>query len=274
MKTSLLLILSLLLCQYTNVQARNSAICFLTEIPGLEILRFAEQLTQSAIQYDMDVFIMIDNNYFNVSSIYVPSDVRLLQIPKEQCINYGYQNTISLYARWREITSWDKALLYFGELNKSYSFVWLIERDVFIPSVQAFYSLHDLYSHTSDLIIPHNDINLLGDSSYWHWHMAVGKLIPPWSASMVNVIGFSRRILTATSDYVRWRGEVPFHEFFFNTLAMQSNMTIVVPTELDTIVFQGIHTLADVHNQPNNFRHPVKDLGRQQKWRETLVFLN
>jgi hypothetical protein len=274
MKTSLLLVLLLLLCQYKNVQTRNSAVCFLTETPAFDTLRFAEKLTQSAIQYDMDVFIMIDVNYINASGVNVSSDVRLLQISNQECIKYGYQNTISLLPRWREITSWDKALLYFSELNKSYSFVWLIEKDVFIPSVQAFYSLHELYSHTSDLIIPHNEINLLADSSYWHWRMAVGKFIPPWSCSMANAVGFSRRMLIAMDEFIQWLGEIPFHEFFFNTLAMQSNMTTVVPTELDTIVFQRVHTLDDVQNQPNNFWHPVKDLKKQQNWRETLVFLN
>jgi len=217
---------------------------------------------------------MIDDNNFNVLNVNISSNIRLLQIPNQECIKYGYRNTISLSPQWREVTSWDKALLYFGELQKNYSFVWLIEQDVFIPTIPAFYSLHQLYSNTSDLVVPHHTINLSGNTSIWHWSKTIGKFIPPWSCSMVNVIGLSRRLLTAINEYVRWRGEVPFHEFFFNTLAMQLNMNIVTPTELNTILYEANHNLFDVYRHPNNLLHPLKDLSKHNKWHELLVFLN
>ncbi|CAF1223158.1 unnamed protein product [Rotaria sordida] len=198
MTTYLLLILLLLSHQHTNVQAGRSALCFLTRIPALETLEFAQELAQDAIEYDVDVFIMIDDNKFNVSTINISSNIRLVQISNQECIYYGYRKTIYVGKGWPKITSWDKALLYFTLLNNNYGFVWLIENDVLIPSVQAFRSLHQLYSNTSDLIVPSNKINLLGDTStrIW-WPQAVGKLILPWSHSMVNVVGLSRRMLIA-----------------------------------------------------------------------------
>ncbi|CAF2817658.1 unnamed protein product [Rotaria sp. Silwood2] len=267
----LLLILLLLLYQHTNVQAGNSALCFLTERPSFETIEFAQELAQDAIEYDLDVFIMIDDNNFNISTINILSNVRLIQISNQECVHYGYQKTISLTSTWREITSWDKTLLYFTLLNNNYTFVWLIENDVFIPSVQAFSSLHQLYSNTSDLIVPRNEINLLGNTSTWLWSMEVGKLILPWSCSMVNVVGLSRRMLIAIADYVHWLGEVPFHEFFFNTLAMHLNMTIVTPTELSTIVYQTFYSLEQIFKQPNNLWHPFKDLAKRKLWRKMLV---
>jgi hypothetical protein len=255
-----------------NVEAQRSAVCFLTARPALETVAFAEELAKDGIQYGLDVFIMIDDNNFKPPTIDTSSHVQFLQISNEQCVEHGYQKSISLAPEWREITSWDKALFYFGVLYKNYSFVWLVEKDVFIPSVRAFRSLHQLYANTTDLIVPHHGINLLGDTSGWHWLWAVGEFTPPWAYSMVNVIGLSRRILTAMDDYVRWRGEVPFHEFFFNTLAMQSNMCIVTPTELDLIVYSAAYSFEQVSKQPSNLWHPVKHLAKHKRWRAMLVF--
>ena len=164
--------------------------------------------------------------------------------------------------------------LYFCVLNTNYSFVWFLEEDVFIPSVQVFHSLHDLYSNTSDLIVPRHELNLIASDGLWRWIMVSGKFLPPWACSMANVVGFSRRMLTAMDQFVQWLGEVPFHEFFFNTLAMQLNLTIIAPIELSTIVYQASYSLEQVLKQPNNFYHPFKDLEKQTSWRKTLVPAN
>ena len=131
MAMHLLLVLSLMLCQHMNVQAQNSAICFLTKQPASEMIKFAQQLAQDGLQYDLDVFIMIDDNTFTTSSINTSSNFQLLQISNGECIQYGFKNAISIPLILREVTSWDKALLYFTLLRKDHSFVWLIEDDVF-----------------------------------------------------------------------------------------------------------------------------------------------
>jgi hypothetical protein len=101
--------------------------------------------------------------------------------------------------------------------------------------------------------------------------MASGRLIPPWACSMVNVIGLSRQMLIAIDNYIQWLGEVPFHEFFFNTLAMQLNFTIVTPTELSTDVYSASYSFQDIHRKPNNLWHPFKSINTQKQWRERLV---
>jgi len=90
---------------------------------------------------------------------------------------------------------------------------------------------------------------------------------------MANVVGLSRRMFTAIDDYVQWLGRVPYHEFFFTTLAIQLNFTIVTPTELSTDVFSTKHVFEDICKRPNNLWHPVKDLAVQKLWRERFVFL-
>lgn len=268
----LLTILSLFSFNYKNVQAGNSAVCFLTYRPVREQLEFIQQLAQDALQYNVNVFIMIDDNRFNISYINNTINLKLLNIPNEKCLEYNYQKTIML-DKALQITAWDKALLYFNILNKNYSFIWLIENDVFIPNLKTFRSLHELYSNTSDLIVPRNGLNLLGNQSSWLWPMTANVFIPPWSNSMVNVVGLSRRLLTAVDSYVQWFGYVPFHEFFFNTLSMQLNFTIVSPTELSTDVYSTQYHFEDVRKRPNNFYHPIKDYNIQNLWRQRFVFL-
>jgi len=254
-----------------NVQAGNSAFCFLTCTPKPETLEFARELAQDALQYNVDVFIMIDFNNVNLSDINASPNIQLLQIPNEQCFKHNYRNTIWLGGS-RVVTAWDKALLYFNLINKNYSFVWLSEDDVFFPSVQSFRSLHELYSNTSDFIVPSIELNLLGDASYWHWGWANGNFFPPWAHAMVNVIGLSQRMLIAVDNHVQWLGRVPFHEFLFNIIAMHLNYTIVAPPELTTDVWLASYSFEDIRRRPHNLYHPLKNLTIQKLWRQRFVF--
>ena len=90
----LLLILLLFSCQYFNVQAENSAICFLTAKPKFELVEFAQQLARDGLQYNLDVFIMIDDNTFPILRLNTSSNFRLLRMSSNECIRYGFKNTI------------------------------------------------------------------------------------------------------------------------------------------------------------------------------------
>jgi hypothetical protein len=261
-----------LLYQNMSVETATSAVCFLTINPALETLQLAEEIAQDTKKYDIDVYVMIDNDSFDLSSIDPSSHFRPLKISKEKCVLYGYRQSTRMKRDKYNVTSWDKGLLYFCVLNQNYSFVWLIENDVFIPSVQAFRSIHQLYSTNSDLVVPRSMLNLLGNTSYWHWALAAGKLVPPWSRSMVNIVGLSRRMLTAIAEYIRWRGVSIYHEFFFNTLAIELNMTMVTPVEFSTNVYRRNYTWEQIRQQPNNFWHPMKDPDIRHTWRQRLVY--
>jgi hypothetical protein len=230
----------------------------LTVNPPAETLEFIEQLAQDAIGYGVDVYIAIDDQNFNFSSINISSHVRILNVSIEQCVSHGYQFTTHYGGNKSNVAAWDKALLYFSVFNKNYSFVWFTENDVFIPSTQAVRSLHLLYSNDSDLVTPTNSHNVDGNATYWQWSETVGRLVPPWSNSMVNYVGLSQRLLQALNEYIQWRGKSAFHEYFFHTTAIQNNMTIVIPLELSTVEHRQHVSWNDVYNRPNNIWHPVK----------------
>ena len=252
------------------VQAEKTAVCFLTRQPTIQTIGFAQKLIRNANEDDLDVFIAIDDNAFNITSLNISTSLRFVQISNEQCNRTGFRETMFVIIGV-PINAWDKALFYFILLSRSYAFVWLIEEDVFIPSTRAFLALHRLYSNNTDLVIPSNRLNKLGDVNYWHWWHAPGKFLPPWASSMANVAGLSRRMLHAIHDYVRWRGFLPYHEYSFNTLALHLNLTIVTPIELSTLVYRMNYTFYDIKRQPNNLFHPVKDLHLQNTWRERLA---
>ena len=267
-------ILLVLLGKSLSGLSNRTAICFLTRQPAAQTLAFAQTLAYDAAEDHLDVFIAIDNNSFDVTSLNDSSSLRFIQIPNEQCRKSGFRGAmrVNISGMPNVINSWDKSLFYFIRLDRNYSFVWLIEDDVFIPSTRALLSLHRLYSSTSDLVMNTNYLNRLGNISSWNWRHAQGRLLPPWSCSMANVIGLSRLMLNAVDEYVRWRGFVPYHEFFFNTFAVHLNATIVTPSELSTLYFRPLYAFDSVRRSPNNLFHPVKNLQLHVTWRQRSVF--
>jgi len=244
-----------------------SALCFLTKKADFETFDFAEELGKNLKQDNVDIYVVIDKHNFDDSSVKNLSNIQIVNITTDECISYGYSQTTRLGDDRHYVTAWDKALLHFCVFNKTYSFVWLIEDDVFIPSVNAFRSIHRLYSRTNDLVVRDSQLNLLGKTSYWLWYMAFGNFIPPWSHTMVNVVGLSRRMLQSIAREVHWRGVSLFHEYFFLTLALQLNLTIVLPSELSTLQPSGRYLWNHIIQRPNNFWHPVKKTIERRTWR-------
>jgi hypothetical protein len=243
----------------------SSAICFLTRQPSTETVQFALEIFRNIPS--IDVFIIVDDNNATLPSI-ASSTLRFLQYNETICTNYGFQKASTLSGD-RNCSAWDKALYYFSKVSIHYSFVWFIEDDVFIPSVQAFTSLHELYSPSYDLISGNVQYNFNADMSSWFsWHLASGTFFLPWAHSMVCAIGCSRRLLLAINEYAQWRGHLAFVELLFHTLAIQDReMKVVTPYELDTISYRNRFTFGEIQTRPNNWWHPVKNFSEQVKWR-------
>jgi hypothetical protein len=242
------------------MSSTKSAVCYLTRTPDPETVKFAEDLARdSRISSNVDVCIMIDDN--NYPLVNHPS-IKYIQINNNECIANGFHSSNKLEMN-KDCIAWDKALYYFCRMTANdYGFVWLIEDDTFIPSIDAFVALHEKYAvrtDQGDLICQKNDENLHGDTSTWKWADVVGKFTPPWYHSMVCAIGCSRRLLDAIGNYAQQRRSLCFIEYMFNTIAMQSRMKVVNPPELSTIVFRENWTLDHIRQRPNNWFHPIKN---------------
>ena len=247
----------------------TSAVCFLTAIPSPQTIQFARQLARS--MSSPDVFILVDNNTF-AAPVDDSTTVRYLQFDDTICLETGFSKS-----NWagigRDCSAWDKALFFFASVSVHYNFVWFIEEDVFVPSVQALLSLHELYSTSADLVSPRIEYNFDGEMKSWmHWPSAPEKFTPPWTHAMVCAVGCSRRLLSAVDEYVRWRGELAFIELLFPTLAFQTpQMKVVTPTELSAIVYRANYHWEQIQRKPYDWWHPIKDRKRQQEWHDRSV---
>ncbi|UJR13242.1 hypothetical protein I4U23_000264 [Adineta vaga] len=246
-----------------------SAACFLTQRPSTETIEFASQLSQT--MPSIDIFIAIDDDNISIPSS-SSSSIQFIQVNEIIAIEDGYQQS-SVFGSEKICSVWDKALYYFARISTNYSFVWFIEEDVFIPSFQAFRSLHELYSSSYDLVTSELHYNIQGDiHSWYHWYLAPERFIIPWAHGMVCAVGCSRSLLSAIDYYARWRGEVAFLEFLFHTIAIHNKqMKIVTPYELNTIAYRQKISFEQVKARPNNWWHPLKSIRKRQKWRNNLM---
>lgn len=228
----------------------SAAVVFLTRMPQQNTLDFAKH-----ISVELPVYMIANAIETKASEHHLNfSGTNLLFVNSSACYDAGYSQATS----WRKPVAWDKALYYFTKVDAAYDFVWFIEDDVFIPSLDAFWHLHNaMLDQDADLAINSNVPNHDG-GNHWHWGRARGRLDLPWYKSMACATGMSRRLLTLIADHAAAKGRLEFLEFFFNTLTMHNNLTLVNPPELGTIGYRREWTCEEVLDRPMNWFHPVK----------------
>lgn len=84
----------LLLPVCINMEVQRSALCYLSHRPAPELLEFAQELAEDAIQYGVEIFIMIDDDSFNVSAVNDSRNVQLLQISRQESLRHNYHKAI------------------------------------------------------------------------------------------------------------------------------------------------------------------------------------
>ena len=242
-----------------------SAVCFLTRHPSPQVTRFASQLAHT-VPY-IDVFIVVDNGTAPLPAMN-SSAVRFVKVTRAMSVNNGFSQA-NVPGTDKDCSAWDKALYYFSRVATNYSFVWFVEEDVFIPSVQAFLALHELYSPAHDFVTSAIEYNTNGRTNDWpHSSLIPGMFVLPWAHGLVCAAGCSRRLLSRVSDFAQWRSQLTFIEFLFHTIVIQdSEMKMVRPVELDTLIFRKKHEMEDISKRPNNWWHPVKNLSLHDEWR-------
>ena len=132
-----------------------------------------------------------------------------------------------------------------------YDNYWLLEDDVFIPSVKTIPMLDKKYKQ-ADLLVSNNGIK----EDYkpdWHWVLMVknnksrtrktkvkkmenAKLedfyFPlPWYHSWCPVLRISNNLLREINKFVKKHHTLLMNEFMFNTIAVKSNLKVVLVEE-------------------------------------------
>lgn len=187
----------------------------------------------SDINADIDIYIAIDDNSFTDQNIH--EHVKTIQYANEQVVGQGYNNSCKVTID-NNCISWDKAIYHFCEKEQSHDFVWFIEDDVLIPTIESVVQMTQKYN-SCDIVVPAIYKNTSGERHSWHWNSVTPQLPLPWYATMVCAVGMSKQLLQHIKSYVHDKRTIPFIEYIFLTLAMQHNMKVIVAPELEQIVY-------------------------------------
>jgi hypothetical protein len=246
------------------------AYAFLTKTPNNDLIAFAQKLYD---KYHYHIYIFVDDNSYEINDI---SGINFVKINKEDCIkhkicycNEKFPGAIHHNQSSCKVLALDKAVYYFVYVNKTYDHIWLIEDDVFIPSVDAFYNLDNKY-HNSDLLSAKNNKCLPHEEDVWFWPYALKCFKHPVYCSMMCCCRLSSRLLDKIKDYAILNGFIPFFEFSFNTIAMQNDLHVDCPKELSSIVWQEQWKIDDFKKNPNHFFHPLKEFDKHEYYRSCL----
>ena len=121
---------------------RNIIKCFLTVTPNEKFYNFIKQLP------DIDnIYICIDNDDYNIPNY--DGKIKIIKINKNICESEGFKNT---HLHIKGALAKDKALYYFYKNNIDYDYIWFMEEDVFIPTIETIKNI-DMKYPDNDLLI-------------------------------------------------------------------------------------------------------------------------
>lgn len=245
-------------------------IAFLCIIPNRDMIIFAEKLS---LYYN--VFIFIDDNNYRINN--TNSKVNYIKINNNECISKGYKFTQEPFLinvinnAGKLLTSWDKVIYYFCELFKEYDHLWIIEDDVFIPSINTIINIDNIYKNY-DLLTQRHELGTLeqAKNNDWFWYYCSLYFKEPYYKSMSCCIRLSKKLMMLIRDNVKNHKIIPYHEFSFNTIAHQNGLQIGIPDELkDTIVYRREWKLQEF--KIDKIYHPVKDFDNHEYYRKNII---
>lgn len=215
----------------------RTAFVLLTIVPHNVWINFLNKLQLHIIEKNeiIDIYIMVDDNRFRDTNKHIHENIKVLQYERIEVVSKGYNNSSTVTIN-NDCISWDKAIYHFCEKVDTYDFVWFVEDDVLIPTIDSIVQMTNKYN-SYDLIVPEIITNVTGELESWHWKQVRPDLQLPWYKTMVCALGVSNLLLQHIKRYVNFRKTIPFIEYIFVTMAKQNNMNIIVAPELEQIVY-------------------------------------
>ena len=133
-----------------------SVICFIVVTIDDTTLNRALQLSQYASL--IEVYIIIDSINFNSHNITRRKNkkVHLISYSATYCFEKHYRLSDYMHQSIGSVLGWDKALFLLAHVTRrAYQFAWIIENDVYIPSLQSFWNIHNRsVASRYDLVLP------------------------------------------------------------------------------------------------------------------------
>jgi hypothetical protein len=237
-------------------------ICFLTVKPSKEFYQFAKKLKNDVY----DVYICIDDNTYEIPDY--DNVIPIIKMDASEPESHGFKSCVM----WLndKACSRDKALYYFSKKFTDYRFIWFLEDDVFVPSVQTIPVIDKKYV-TPDLLAASHWIKKEYTPD-WHWKYIVEtnkvQYSFPLAASMICAIRVSRHLMKAIENYATKHKNLFLDEALFNTIALKNNLNAKMIPELSSIVYRRDWKITEI--KKSNLYHPVKCAKQQAKYRSVV----
>jgi hypothetical protein len=240
-------------------------ICLLAVRPCIKTYNFFKNIKLNS---DYEVFIVIDDNNYEIPGY--DGVVNIIKINNIECENNGYKSCI--YGFNNKAASRDKALYYFNRKVTNYNYIWFVEEDVFIPSINTIQNIDKKYN-TGDLLVAED--NIIQERSFdWLWFYIYQqiKIDLPYSHSMICAIRCSKKMLSAIDKYAKLYKNLFMDEALFNTLAIHNKLEVLCIPELKGIVWKKDWDLSEI--SVDNLYHPIKNIDEHYYFREKLCCSN
>lgn len=215
------------------------------------------------------VFLMIDSFDFDTSEIEeIYQNLSFIKISDDTCREYNYTN-INYFVE-KEVTSWEKAILYFQHFNKNFDHVWFIEDDVFFYDENVISKIDEQYKDED--FLSRRPFNI-GEKKE-KWGPIDSKFKEPFYSAMCCAVRMSKNMLNQIDNFRKDVKRFCFLEILFPTIAINLNLNYKNPPELISVLFNpdmSIKKKVFTDVLYTNLFHPVKDIYKHKIYREGIL---
>ena len=238
--------------------------CFLTVNPNELFYNFIKQMPDKK-----NTYICIDDNNYEIPNFNY--DINIIKIENLVCEKAGFKNT---HAQIKRAVSRDKALFFFYKMKINYDFIWFIEEDVFVPTIDTIKAIDTKYTNEDLLIRSHEIINK--KSTDWFWWKKVHKQLEniidmpyAWAKGAgISAIRCSKTLVDYIGEHAIKHKSLFLDEVLFNIIAHKNNLLVKDIDELKTITWKKEWKQNDI--KATNLYHPIKNIETQYEFRKNI----
>lgn len=258
------------------------AFVFYGKEPTEDVLNFAIELSEAT---PFDIYFVCDNENYVWHDALLHPKVQIVTFPKSENIKANFTHAASYtfsHTNSGDVSVWahDRALLLASsaEFAQRYCRVWLIEDDVFIPSVEAALHVDKLaadYDYVSTSKVPS------WPAQWSHWGEFADSTAQfeinqkHWRHNMMNAVSLSTRYLSKLRDFAKINGRLAFSEAMLPTFVLHWNLTHLKLNDLTMEWRLGPRRLTSyswrvISAGRMKWFHPMKDQELRKQFRQAL----